>query len=70
MSELYPPITINKDGSVVLETKYLESGERCQIIIKPTELGEWTFHICNPAVEDFKITATQAKGLHYVFSSS
>jgi hypothetical protein len=62
----FPPITINKDGSIVLETKYADSGERCQIIFKPKGRGlGWTFHICNPYVEDFYITSTQVKGLIY-----
>jgi hypothetical protein len=72
----YEPVTVNKDGSVVIETKSAETGERRQIIFrkivsKDTNLLiRWELSTCQPGVGTMPITISQANVLAYALRAA
>lgn len=57
-----PPVTVNKDGSVVIETADVETSTRRQLIFR-WHRGRWEMSICVPGVGTLPFTEEQATTL-------
>jgi hypothetical protein len=72
----YEPVTVNKDGSVVIETKNAETGERRQIIFRKIVGGDsglllrWELSTCQPGVGTMPISISQANVLAYALRAA
>jgi hypothetical protein len=65
----YAPVTVNQDGSVVIETFNSDTRERRQLIFKKAS-GGWELNICYPGVGPMPITYAQANVLAYAMRAA
>jgi hypothetical protein len=65
----YEPVTVNKDGSVVIETENAETRERRQLIFKRAP-GGWEIHICYPGCGPMPLSFAQANVLAYALRAA
>lgn len=65
----YEPVTVNKDGSVVIETQNLDTRERRQLLFKKAP-GGWELSICVPGVGPMPISYAQANVLAYALRAA
>jgi hypothetical protein len=63
------PVTVNKDGSVVIETENSETRERRQLIFKKAP-GGWMLHVCYLGVGPMPISFAQANVLAYALRAA
>jgi hypothetical protein len=64
----YAPVTVNQDGSVVIETFNVDTRERRQLIF--IRSGGWELNICYPGVGPMPITYAQANVLAYAMRAA
>lgn len=65
----FEPVTVNKDGSVVIETENSETRERRQLIFQRTA-GGWVINICYPGCGPMPLTYAQANVLAYALRAA
>lgn len=63
------PVTVNKDGSIVIETENSETRERRQLIFKKAP-GGWMLHVCYLGVGPMPISFAQANVLARVLRAA
>lgn len=65
----FEPVTVNKDGSVVIETENSETRERRQLIFQRAA-GGWVINICYPGCGPMPLTYAQANVLAYALRAA
>jgi hypothetical protein len=63
------PVTVRKDGSVVIETENSETRERRQLIFLKAP-GGWEIHICYPGCGPMPLSFAQANVLARVLRAA